>query len=79
MALKYGVFPDLPLAYFLFIIAISGIVSYIICAIIFTAKTKQAKEEKSLSKGVLLKRSVQLYSLVYAIYLGLVFMLMMSF
>jgi phage shock protein PspC (stress-responsive transcriptional regulator) len=58
MALKYGIFPDMSLAYFLFVIAGAGLVSYIICAIIFTAKTKQAKEEKSLSKGVLLKRSV---------------------
>lgn len=53
--------------------------TYTVCAIVFTKKHKEAKQETKLSRGVLLKREVQIYSLVMAAYLGLVFLLIISF
>lgn len=79
LALKYGVFADMTLSTYLLIIAASGMVTYLVCAIIFTKKHKHAKQETKLSRGVLLKREVQLYSLVMAGYLGLIFLLLISF
>ena len=78
-ALKYGIFADTPLFKYLIIIAGLGLLTYIVCAIVFTKKHKHKNEEKSLAKGVMLKRSVQLYTFVLAVFLGLTFMLMISF
>lgn len=79
MALKYGIFSELSLSKYLFIIAGAGMLIYLLCAFIFTMKTKAASEEKSLSKGVLLKRQLQMYTGVYAGYLALVFLLSVTF
>jgi hypothetical protein len=79
VALKYGVFADMSLNTFLFVIALFGFGVYFVCAVVFTMKGKAAKEETRLSKGVALKRMVQLYSVVQAAFLGLVFMLMLTF
>lgn len=49
---------------FLLVVAVCGMLVYVSAAIIFTMKGKAAKEETRLTKGVLLKRVVQLYSVV---------------
>lgn len=52
---------------------------YFICAIIFTQKSTEASEEKSLSKGVLLKRQLVMYAGVLAGYLALYLLLSLIF
>lgn len=79
VALKYGIFSEWSLSGFLFFLAIYSFAICFLCALIFTMKGKASKEETRLSKGVMLKRTVQLYSLVQAAFLGLSFMLMISF
>ena len=53
--------------------------TYLACALIFQKKGQSKSEEKSLAKGLILKRVVQLYTLVLAAYLTLVFLLMISY
>lgn len=78
-ALKYGVFTNYSLQQFLFIIAGSGAAVYFGCALLFQKKAASKSDEKSLAKGLALKRTVQLYGMVLAAYLILVFLLMISY
>lgn len=78
-ALRLGVLSGLTLQQFLYIIAGLGAVVYFGCALLFQKKAAGGSEEKSLSKGILLKRSVQLYALILGAYLILVFLLMISY
>ena len=79
IALKYGVFSELTLSQFLFVVAGCGILTYAACAFVFTMKSKHATQETGMTKGLMLKRSVQLYSLVQAAFLGLAFMLIITY
>ena len=79
VALKYGVFSSWQLSSFLFLLA--GLV-FLVCfvaALLFSKKGKAAKEETRLVKGVMLKRMVQGYSAIYAVFLGLSFLLSLGF
>lgn len=79
VALKYGIFGEWELSNFLFLIAGLVFATCFVCAVIFTKKGKAAKEETRLVKGVLLKRMVQSYSVIQAVFLFLAFMLSLSY
>jgi hypothetical protein len=57
-ALKQGIFTNFSLQEFLIIIAVLGAAVYFACAIIFQKKAAGKSEEKSLAKGLALKRTV---------------------
>jgi len=76
MALKQGIFTNLTLSQFLLTIMVLGFAVYFAAAIVFTKKKKDSAYE---SKGMILKRSLWFYIFVQAGYLGIVFMLLMTF
>ena len=45
IALKYGIFSELSLSKFLFVIALCGLGTYVACAFVFTMKAKAATQE----------------------------------
>ncbi len=77
--MKYGVFTDFSLQQFLFIVAGLGAVIYFLCAFFFQKKGQSKGDEKSIAKGILVKRIVQLYALVQAAYLAIIFLLLITF
>lgn len=62
----------------MFIIAALGVLVYVASAFFFQARAESKDETKSIGKGILLKRIVQLYSFVLAAFLVAVFMLLMT-
>jgi glucose uptake protein GlcU len=56
--LKVGVFSSFSLQQFLFIIAVLGALIYVGCAFLFQKKAQSKSEEKSIAKGLVLKRTV---------------------
>ena len=58
IALKFGVFSDVSLQNFLFFIAGAGALVYFACAVMFQKTSVSSSESKSLTKGILFKRTV---------------------
>jgi len=75
--MKYGIFPNLSMSQFLFVIAAFGLAVYLSCAIIISSKVKSS--EVNLSKALLHKKALYLYSLVIAAYLFVLFLLLITF
>ncbi len=80
-ALKFGVFPDMAFDKFIVLIAIGGVLVYVASALVF----KKMKKDKGglftsgLAKGLLLKKNVQMYIFIQAVFLILSFMFTITF
>lgn len=61
------------------IVAILGAIVYIGCAILFQKKAQKESSSKSLSKGMVLKKTVALYAIVLGAFLIMSVLLLISY
>ena len=76
-ALKYGVFPSMSLDNFLLMIGVVGLLIFIGGTYLFKTmkKDKGSIFTSGMAKGLLLKKNVELYIVLLAVFLGVMFLL----
>lgn len=79
LVIKQGLFPEMEFGSWSWLLAIGGMIIYVVAAVIFTSKNKAAEEEKSFAKGIVLKKGIAMYAVVQFLYMALIFLLLMSF